>query len=50
LKNNGFIDIHAEELILREYQIKENAVRPKNIGVMHTGYIIRGRKSLKSSV
>ncbi|BFH73418.1 tRNA (adenine-N1)-methyltransferase [Sulfurisphaera javensis] len=49
LKNSGFIDIHAEELILREYQIKENATRPKNIGVMHTGYIIRGRKSLKSS-
>lgn len=50
LQNNGFIDIHAEELILREYQIKENAIRPKNIGVMHTGYVIRGRKSLKSRV
>lgn len=49
MKNSGFIDIHAEELIIREYQIKENAIRPKNIGVMHTGYIIRGRKSLKSS-
>jgi len=48
LKNNNFIDIHAEELIMREYQIKENAIRPKNIGVVHTGYIIRGRKSLKS--
>ena len=49
LKNNNFVDIHAEELIIREYQIKENAIRPKNIGVIHTGYIIRGRKSLKSS-
>jgi len=49
LKNNNFVDIRAEELIIREYQLKENAIRPKNIGVVHTGYIIRGRKSLKSS-
>lgn len=48
LKNTGFIDIHVEELILREYQVKEGAVRPKNIGVVHTGYIIRGRKYIKT--
>ncbi|AWR97157.1 methyltransferase domain-containing protein [Acidianus sulfidivorans JP7] len=47
MKDQGFIDIHAEELMLREYQVKENATRPKNIGVMHTGFIIRGRKSIK---
>ncbi len=42
-----FIDVHAEELMSREYQLKENAVRPKSIGVWHTGYLIYGRKSLK---
>ncbi len=42
-----FIDIHAEELMSREYQLKENAVRPKSIGVWHTGYLIYGRKWLK---
>ncbi|WP_048050245.1 tRNA (adenine-N1)-methyltransferase [Saccharolobus islandicus] len=46
MKNSGIIDIHVEELILREYQVKENAVRPRNIGIMHTGFIIRGRKSI----
>ncbi|ARM75798.1 tRNA (adenine-N1)-methyltransferase [Acidianus manzaensis] len=49
MKNQGFIDVHAEELIMREYQVKENATRPKNIGVIHTGYIIRGRKSIKGT-
>lgn len=48
LKNSGFVDIHVEELILREYQVKEGAVRPKNIGIVHTGYIIRGRKYIKA--
>lgn len=47
MKKQGFIDIHAEELIIREYQVKENATRPKNTGVTHTGYIIRGRKFIK---
>jgi tRNA (adenine57-N1/adenine58-N1)-methyltransferase len=42
----GFVDLHAEELILREYQVKEGATRPKNVQVVHTGYIIRGRKPL----
>ncbi len=46
MMEKGFVDVHAEELILREYQVKENATRPRNIGVMHTGYIIRGRKSI----
>ncbi|MCG2909122.1 MAG: tRNA (adenine-N1)-methyltransferase [Stygiolobus sp.] len=47
LREFNFVDVHAEELITREYQVKENATRPKNIGVVHTGYIIRGRKSIK---
>ena len=49
IRQFDFVDVHAEELIVREYQVKENATRPKNIGVMHTGYIIRARKSIKGS-
>ncbi len=47
MEKYNFIEIHAEELLLREYKVKEGATRPKNIGVMHTGFIIRGRKSIK---
>ncbi|MEM0188012.1 MAG: tRNA (adenine-N1)-methyltransferase [Saccharolobus sp.] len=46
MKNARMVDIHVEELILREYQVKENAVRPRNIGITHTGFIVRGRKSI----
>jgi len=46
MQANGFTDVHAEELILREYQVRENAVRPRNVGVVHTGYIVRARKSI----
>ncbi|BCU70706.1 tRNA (adenine-N1)-methyltransferase [Stygiolobus caldivivus] len=49
MRQFDFVDIHAEELIVREYQVKENATRPKNIGVVHTGFIIRARKSIKGS-
>ncbi|AWR99537.1 tRNA (adenine-N1)-methyltransferase [Metallosphaera hakonensis] len=49
LKKCRFIDIEAVELLLREYQVKENATRPRSIGVTHTGYVITGRKSIKGS-
>ncbi|BCS91915.1 tRNA (adenine-N1)-methyltransferase [Metallosphaera javensis (ex Sakai et al. 2022)] len=49
LRKNGFVDVEAVELILREYQVKENATRPRSIGVTHTGFIITGRKSIKGS-
>ncbi|MEM4911453.1 MAG: tRNA (adenine-N1)-methyltransferase, partial [Metallosphaera sp.] len=49
LRKNGFVDVEAVELLVREYQIKDGATRPKSIGVMHTGYIISGRKSIKGS-
>ncbi|BCU67216.1 hypothetical protein HS7_06530 [Sulfolobales archaeon HS-7] len=45
LSEGNFVDIRAVELINREYQLKRNAVRPKNIGVLHTGYIITARKA-----
>ncbi len=45
LRNHGgFIDIHAYELMLREYQVKEGATRPKSYMIGHTGYIVFARK------
>ena len=41
----GFFDIRARELIERELSVKENATRPAYNGLMHTGYIIHGRKA-----
>jgi len=41
----GFFDISARELIERELSVKENATRPSYSGLMHTGYIIHGRKA-----
>ena len=41
----GFFDISTRELIEREISVKENATRPSYNGLMHTGYIIHGRKA-----
>ncbi|QKQ99796.1 tRNA (adenine-N1)-methyltransferase [Metallosphaera tengchongensis] len=49
MKEIGYANVEVVELILREYQVKENATRPRSIGVAHTGYIITGRKSIKGS-
>jgi tRNA (adenine57-N1/adenine58-N1)-methyltransferase len=46
---NNFVDVKAVEIIMREFQVKENATRPRTIGVTHTGYIVSGRKSIKGS-
>ncbi|MEM2757711.1 MAG: methyltransferase domain-containing protein, partial [Sulfolobales archaeon] len=35
-----FIDIKVCELMLREYEVKKDAVRPKSRMVGHTGYIV----------
>ncbi|MHA1400446.1 MAG: tRNA (adenine-N1)-methyltransferase [Candidatus Heimdallarchaeaceae archaeon] len=45
LKNYNFGDIKAIELIEREMQLKENAIRPKTwTYVGHTGYLMFARK------
>ncbi len=36
-------NISVAELILREYQVSQEALRPKSIGVTHTGYVITSR-------
>ncbi len=42
--HGGFIDVHAYELMLREYQVKEGATRPRSYMIGHTGYIVFARK------
>ncbi len=43
LKEEGFFDIHVFELIEREYQAEPDKLRPRNIIIGHTGYIIYAR-------
>ncbi len=45
-EHGGFTDIHAYELLLREYQVKENATRPRPFMIGHTGYIVFARRIL----
>lgn len=45
-RHGGFIDIHAYEVMLREYQVKENATRPRPFMIGHTGYIVFARRVL----
>ncbi len=43
-RHGGFTDIHAVELLLREYQVKEGSVRPSTRMIGHTGYIVYARR------
>lgn len=43
LRQEGFQNISAEEIIRREYSVKEGAVRPNTEMLGHTGFIIRAR-------
>jgi len=40
-----FFDVSARELIERETSVKEGATRPAYNGLMHTGYLIHGRRA-----
>jgi len=44
-----FRDIHVYEVLLREYSVEKNAVRPKTRMIGHTGYIIFARRVLQVS-
>ncbi|MGC8975408.1 MAG: tRNA (adenine-N1)-methyltransferase [Thermoprotei archaeon] len=37
------VDVRVSEVILREYQATTEALRPRTIGVTHTGYVITSR-------
>ncbi|MGC8982364.1 MAG: tRNA (adenine-N1)-methyltransferase [Desulfurococcaceae archaeon] len=45
-ESKAFADIHAYELLLREYQVEKDAVRPVTRMIGHTGYIIFARRVL----
>jgi tRNA (adenine57-N1/adenine58-N1)-methyltransferase len=50
LRESGvFGDIHVYELLLREYSVEKDAVRPKTRMIGHTGYIIFARRTLQVS-
>ncbi len=40
LKLDRFIDVKVYEVLVREYQADPDSLRPKSLGVTHTGYII----------
>jgi len=47
LRESGvFQDIHVYEVLLREYSVEKDAVRPKTKMIGHTGYIIFARRTL----
>lgn len=40
LSTKLFVDIKAYEVMLREYEVKKDAVRPKSKMIGHTGYVV----------
>jgi len=44
LENNNFFILEAAEIIMREFKINAQRLRPKDIMVGHTGYLIFGKK------
>jgi len=49
-RHGGFIDIRAQEIILRNYIVEKNATRPEPFMVGHTGYIVYARKVSRDSL
>lgn len=43
----GFIDIRCYEILLREVKLSKESIRPANIMVGHTGYIVFARKIVR---
>ncbi|MBI4017453.1 MAG: methyltransferase domain-containing protein [Candidatus Aenigmarchaeota archaeon] len=44
LRNYKFKEPKAYDHAIREYQVEENATRPVNVGLVHTGFLIFARK------
>lgn len=44
MRKKGFIDIHVYETLMREYEVREGAVRPHTRMIGHTGFVVFGRK------
>ena len=47
LQENGFVDIHSVECLLRGMQVERGKVRPQTVMTGHTGYITTARKAAK---
>ena len=43
-EKEGFAPVFMLEGIVREYEVRDFGVRPKHVGLMHTGYLVFGRK------
>lgn len=43
-QRTGFSEVFMLETIEREYKVREYGVRPANIGLMHSGYLVFARK------
>ncbi|MFH1306674.1 MAG: methyltransferase domain-containing protein [Candidatus Micrarchaeota archaeon] len=43
-ENEGFADYYAIEGIVREMLVRKAGVRPENVGIMHTAYLVFARK------
>ena len=48
LKNYNFVHLKSLELILREWEINGNKVRPKTKGIGHTGFLSFARRIIKT--
>lgn len=46
LRNLGFINIHTEELLLRNLEVRDGMTRPSTRMIAHTAYLMFARKAL----
>lgn len=44
-QQEGFKDINMVESIMRSYLVRKEGVRPENVGIIHTGYIVFAKKA-----
>jgi len=44
LRKTGFRRLEAVEVLQRSYKTVPRELRPENVGIWHTGYIVRGQK------
>ncbi len=44
LNKEGFSDVHTVEVIVRDFLVRKEGMRPTNMGVWHTAYLVFARK------
>lgn len=45
LRDQGFVDVQAVEILERKIKVAENATRPENIGLSHTAFLVFARST-----